>query len=92
MEIGQQEKIRRKIRSWMVGEGMLCSNIARDLGYGPNAGAVSHFLMGRITCKKLRDYFLDKGCPVELIYALDKIRKDIKKKEATWMSLCAPQQ
>jgi len=81
MATNQQENNRRKIKAWMVTTGLSGSRISRDLGYNPTGGAVSHFISGRITCKKIRDFFLNNGCPIRLLNSLDKIRSDqIRKK------------
>ncbi len=59
-----------QIRMWMIAEGFRASEFARDLGVGQSA--ITHFLNGKLTSQRIRQYFADKGCSERLLDRLGK--------------------
>lgn len=59
-----------QIRMWMIAEGFRASDFARDLGISQSA--VTHYLNGRLTSQRIREYFASKGCSERLLDRLGK--------------------
>ena len=51
----------KKIRLWMLANNIRIKDVAEELGV--HYTAISHFLRGTLSSKKIRTYFLNKGCP-----------------------------
>lgn len=54
----------RKIRSWLVGEGISQTKIANDMGL--TTGMISKFIAGKSQSSRVFEYFVEElGCPRE---------------------------
>ena len=51
----------RKVRIWMLANGIRGTEVARRLGV--TRSTVSHFLAGRRKSQRLKDWFVREGCP-----------------------------
>ena len=59
------EKKSVEIRVWMLRKGLKAKDIARELKVG--SSAVTHWLNGKFTSRRIGEFFLHKGCPENLI-------------------------
>jgi len=54
-----------KIRIWLLRKGIRQADIVQDLKIDPSA--ISHWIDGHISSKRIKDYFINKGCPKKLL-------------------------
>ncbi|MEM5789379.1 MAG: helix-turn-helix transcriptional regulator [Syntrophobacteraceae bacterium] len=66
-EKGSRRKLSagERIRIWMITKNLKPGNFAKELDVDPSA--ITHFLNGKLTSGRIRQHFLDRGCPEHLL-------------------------
>ena len=65
LTMNEIDKRSREIRIWMLKNNVRQKKIASNLNI--NQSAVSHWVKGEISSKRIKQHFLDLGCPQKLM-------------------------
>ncbi len=67
----------RAIRVWLLKNDLLAIDLARALDV--DLSAITHFVNGVITSQRIRDHFINLGCPESLMQDLDALREQLRR-------------
>jgi predicted XRE-type DNA-binding protein len=67
------EKAARKVKAWLVLQGVKQASIAEDLGVA--RATIHHWIAGRVQSQRIYNYFIKLGCPAEYFQGRPEARR-----------------
>jgi transcriptional regulator with XRE-family HTH domain len=67
------EKNARKIKAWMVLNGIRQAEIAKEMGLSRTM--IQRFITGHSTSTRVFEYFINRGCPREYFLGRPEVRR-----------------